>query len=40
MVQTVRWGQVSEPEGWNEFDVENTAEKLEVRAGLLEDGGF
>jgi len=44
MVRIVRWGQVSdnsrEPESWNEFDVEDTAEKLEVVKQLLEDGGF
>ena len=44
IVRTVRWGQVSdysrEPESWNEFDVEDTAEKLEVKDQLLEDGAF
>lgn len=44
MVRTVRWGQVSdhsfEPEGWNEFDIEDTAEKPESKDQLLEDGNF
>ncbi len=44
MVRTVHWGQVPddsrEPESWNEFDVENTADKLEVKDQLLEDGCF
>ncbi len=44
MVRTPRWGQVSDhsrdPERWNEFDVEDTAEKLEVKDQLLEDGAF
>jgi len=44
MVRTVRWGQVSdhsrEPESWNEFDVEDTADKLEVKDQLLRDGNF
>ena len=44
MVRIVRWGQVSdhsfEPEGWNEFDIEDTAEKPESKDQLLEDGNF
>lgn len=44
MVRTVRWGQVSdhsfEPEGWNEFDIEDTAEKPESKDQLPEDGNF
>ncbi len=44
MVRTVRWSQVSdysrEPESWNEFDIEDTAEKLEVKDQLLEEGTF
>ena len=44
MVRAVRWGQVSdysrEPESWNEFDAEDTAEKLEVEEQLLEVGAF
>ena len=44
MVRTVRWGQVSDhsrqPESWNEFDIEDTAETLEVKDQLLEDGAF
>ncbi len=43
-MRTVYWGQVSddsrEPESWNEFDVENTADKIEVKRQVLEDGLF
>ncbi len=44
MVRTVLWGQVfdhsREPEGWNEFETEDTADKREVADQLLEDGNF
>lgn len=44
MVKTVIWGQVSsnsrEPEVWNKFDVEDTADKPEVEEQLQKDGRF
>ena len=44
MVRIVRWVDLShrspKREDWNDFDIEDTAEKLEVEQGLLEDGGF
>lgn len=44
MLRTVCWGQVSdcsrEPERWNESDIEETAEKLEVKDQFLMDGAF
>ena len=44
MVRHVRWGQVSdhcyEPGGLDEFDIEDTAEKPEIKDQLLENGKF
>ncbi len=43
-MRTVYWGQVSdgscEPETWNEFEVETTADKTEVRRQVIENGIF
>jgi len=44
MGRTVRWGQVPdhsrEPKICNEFDIEDTADKHEVKDQLLRHGGF
>ncbi|KAL3145942.1 hypothetical protein ABBQ38_015302 [Trebouxia sp. C0009 RCD-2024] len=43
-MRTVCWGQVSDhpqqPESWNEVEVDDTADKYEVRRQVLEDGSF
>ena len=43
-MRIVVWGQVSdhsqEPESWNEVDVDDTADKAEVRRQVLLDGSF
>ncbi|DBA90551.1 TPA: hypothetical protein ACH3X1_003799 [Trebouxia sp. C0004] len=43
-MRTVCWGQVSDhsqqPESWNELEVDDAADKSEVRNQVLEDGSF
>ncbi|DBA84462.1 TPA: hypothetical protein ACH3X1_006089 [Trebouxia sp. C0004] len=43
-MRTVCWGQVSDhsqqPESWNEVDVDDSADKAEVRRQVLHDGSF
>ena len=43
-MRNVCWGQVSEhsqqPESWNEVDVDDMADKAEVRRQVLDDGSF
>ena len=43
-MRTVCWGQVSDnsqqPESWNEVDVDDTADKAEVRRQVVHDGSF
>ena len=43
-MRTVCWGQVSDhsqqPESWNEVDVDDSADKVEVRRQVLLDGSF
>ena len=43
-MRTVCWGQVSNhsqhPESWNELEVDDAADTIEVRNQILEDGSF
>ena len=43
-MRTVCWGQVSDhsqqPESWNEVEVDDTADRSEVRKQVLDDGSF
>ena len=43
-MRTVCWGQASDhsqqPESWNEVDVDDSADKAEIRRQVLHDGSF